>query len=353
MTLVAAPGAWDAERARFHAERKTVIGGSDAAAIMGLARWRTAFDVWWDKVGDDEPSDSMPMRQFVGLRLEPLIAEMASARLGRKYRRRTGLIRSKAYEFIGGHVDYVGLEVKTSYSAEGWGPDMATIEAADRDSWDAIPIDYLLQVQHYLYVTGWPTMTVAVLIGHDDFRTYDVPPIPALIEPMVAEEVRFWMEHVVTGDPPPVDRSDGAKAYLRARFPRATGVLRTATAEETFLIDEVRATKKVVKEAEEKAETAAARLKAAIGEDIGIAAPGVTVTWPVIERTPVTNWEAVAKAYRALLDGLRRFNMSRGWTLLEDVRPTEDGDPLDTIVSLHTSTPESYRRLNVAFSRRD
>lgn len=339
---------WQGERARFHAERRTIIGGSDAAAILGLARWRTAFDVWWDKVNDAERTDeSMPMRQFIGLRLEPLIAEMAAAKLGRKYRRRIALLRSREHEFIGGHVDYVGLEVKTSYSAEGWGPDGAEITAADRESWDAIPIDYLLQVQHYLYVTGWPRITVAVLIGHDDFRTYDVPPIPALIEPMVAEEVRFWMEHVVTGDPPPVDGSDGAKAYLRARFPRATGVLRAATPEESLLVEEVRIARQATKDAETAEETAKARLRAAIGSDIGLAGPGWTATNVNVERSPVTNWEAVAGAYRKMLIDVEGA-LGAGRTV-ESILPAE----LDAIVSLHTSTPDSYRRLNLAYSRRD
>lgn len=336
---------WAAQRAEFFAARKSIIGGSDAAAILGLSRWRTPFDVWADKVGLIEPSTEMTMRQFIGLRLEPLLGEMAAARLGRPFRRSNRLIRSKAYPFIGGHVDFVGLEVKTSYSAEGWGESGTAITAAERESWDAVPIDYLLQEQHYLYVTGWPGMTIAVLIGHDDFRTYAVEPIPELAEPMIAEEVRFWTDHVVTGLAPSIDASEGAKAYLRSRFPRATGDLRAATPEESILIEDVRQATKATREATEAEETAKNILKGRIGESLGLTAPGVSVTWPTIERKADTNWEAVAAAYRRLLLDFERAlgSPESTATLVDD---------LDAVEGLHRGTPTSYRRLNVAYSRR-
>lgn len=351
---------WESERAGFHEERRTIIGSSDAAAIMGLARWGTAMDVWAEKVGMLEPSE-LGLRQWIGLRLETLIAEMAAARLGRSFRRMpthlingrpTRMVVSRQYPYIGAHLDFVQLEVKTSYSAEGYGDDGATIDPADRDSWDAVPIDYLLQVQHQLYVTGWPRITLAVLIGHDDFRTFDVPPIPSLIVPLVAEEVRFWMEHVVTGDPPPLDASEGTRAYLRARFPRALGDLRTATPEETLLIDEARQTAAALKAADAAHELSKSRIEAVIGHDLGLRAPGVTVTWPEIERKPEIAWALVAQSYRALLDALAA---GRGWRVAlkrAGLPPDLSPERLDALVGLYTAPREPYRRINFAYSRR-
>lgn len=347
--------AWEGDRAAFHAERRTIIGGSDAAAILGLSRWRTPMDVWVDKVLDDQPPREMTMRQFIGQRLEPLLGEMAGARFGTTFRRRHGLIRSKVHPFIGGHVDFVALEVKTSYSAEGWGDDGTVVVPDDRDSWDAIPIDYLLQVQHYLYVTEWPKMHVAVLIGHDDFRTYTVERVPGLMDGMVAAEVEFWHDFVETGDPPPMDGSEGAKAYLRSRFPRASGVLRTATPEDTLLISQVRDAKAAKAEAEREDERLSNILKARIGDDVGLAAPGVTVTWPTIERKPEVNWEAIAKAYRkaieAALDAASEAWKAYGEQYGVGMTALDELD-LDAIESLHSGQPTTYRRLNIAASRR-
>jgi len=313
--------------AQWHEDRKTGIGGSDAPAVMGLSRFgRGPMSVWLDKVGMTDPKEPT-LRQWIGLRLETMIREMAEVRLGLKFRRRYGLIRSSEYPWMIGNVDFVGLEVKTSYGAEGWADDGQMI-ASDSDL-DVIPIDYLLQVQHYLIVTGWKRLFVAVLIGHDDFRTYEVHPMPGLAARIIEAEREFWHVFVVPGVPPPVDDTEASKAWLRQKYPRVMGELRAATPEETLLLDQLGLAGLNAKQAGSQYETLQARLKAAIGDDLGIRAAGVTATWPIVERKAELNWEAIARAYRAIIEGA----------------PMAD---LDAIVSLHTSTPETYRRLNVS-----
>ena len=54
-----------AERAAWLAERRSGIGGSDIAAILGLSPWKTAVDVWLDKTGqreDDTVGDAEAVR---------------------------------------------------------------------------------------------------------------------------------------------------------------------------------------------------------------------------------------------------------------------------------------------------
>lgn len=308
--------------------RRSCVGGSDAPAVMNLSRFgRTPMSVWADKVGLTKfEEQEQTLRQWVGLRLEPLIAEMAGARLDRKFVRRHGLIVSKTHPWMGGNVDYVGLECKTSRGSEGWGPDGSVI--ATMDDIGAVPIDYLIQCLHYLFVTGWKQMTLAVLIGHDDFRTYEVHPVPELTEGMVEAEREFWHEYVVPGVPPPLDDSEATREWLRQRYPRASGSLRPATPEELELLDLILDAQANEKRWNKEGETLKARLKAAIGEDLGMKGPGVVATWSSIDRQPVTDWASVAKAYRALV--------------------AAPDAQLDVIVGLHTSQPESYRRLTVS-----
>ena len=52
----------DAFRAAWLAGRKSGLGGSDAAAVLGLSKWRTAVDVYMDKLSDGhEQEQSDPM----------------------------------------------------------------------------------------------------------------------------------------------------------------------------------------------------------------------------------------------------------------------------------------------------
>src|SRR6267142_5704216 len=58
--------------------RRSGVGGSDVAAILGLSPWKSAMDVWLEKKGLlEETSD--PNREFLlelGTQLEPVIARL-------------------------------------------------------------------------------------------------------------------------------------------------------------------------------------------------------------------------------------------------------------------------------------
>ena len=53
--------------------RKKTIGGSDAAAVVGLSKWASPYSVWADKTGKvPDKEDSEAMRQ--GRDLEEYVA---------------------------------------------------------------------------------------------------------------------------------------------------------------------------------------------------------------------------------------------------------------------------------------
>jgi predicted phage-related endonuclease len=55
-------------REEFLIRRKSGIGGSDVGAIMGLSKFRTAFDVWHDKITDEinlEPNDILDLSSYL------------------------------------------------------------------------------------------------------------------------------------------------------------------------------------------------------------------------------------------------------------------------------------------------
>jgi len=189
--------------------RKKGIGGSDAGAVLGISPWKTPLQVYMDKVGAADPiqdNDSM----FWGRTLEPVIRQRYADVTNRKVVVPDTLITHPKFEFMIGNLDGITsdnrvLEIKTARSAEGWG------EPGSNE----IPDSYMIQVQHYMLITAIPVADVAVLIGGSDFRIYEVPAEPELMELMIEKETGFW-SRVINRDPPePITYQDMLLKYGR------------------------------------------------------------------------------------------------------------------------------------------
>ena len=55
--------------------RRQGIGGSDAAAILGLNPWKTPMDVWLEKTGEFTRDDEENEQMYWGTVLEAVVAE--------------------------------------------------------------------------------------------------------------------------------------------------------------------------------------------------------------------------------------------------------------------------------------
>jgi predicted phage-related endonuclease len=115
--------------------------------------------------------------------------------------------RSQQFPYMIANLDGLAdervVEVKNVRTAEGWGEPGS----------DDVPLVYLLQVQHYMVVTGKPVADVAVLIGGSDFRIYEVPADPELQTMLVSGESELW-QHVTRREPPlPVSVEDARRRW--------------------------------------------------------------------------------------------------------------------------------------------
>lgn len=178
-------------------ERRTGLGGSDAAAALGLSPWQSPFGLWEVKTGlAPGPEQNEPM--LWGKLLEDVIRREYVRRTGFQVTYRKELIRHPQFPWMFAHIDgeVAGagaiLEVKTTRDARGWG----------EPGTDEIPLHYLTQVHHYLSVTQAEICDVAVLISGQDFRTYTVRADPSLTQQLIEGEQAFW-SLVETGTPPP------------------------------------------------------------------------------------------------------------------------------------------------------
>jgi len=81
-----------------------------------------------------------------------------------------------------------------------------------RSEWEhGIPVYYEVQVQHYMTVAGVPMAYVAVLIGGNTFKLYEVDADPEVQRKLIILEGQFWQK-VTDRIRPEIDGSDAATA---------------------------------------------------------------------------------------------------------------------------------------------
>ena len=193
--------------------RKTGIGGSDCAVVLGISKWKSQWELWLEKTGQVEIEDNSDNEYIeAGNRLENTIAEWFCDKTGKKVRR-CGMLRSKEHPWMLADVDrlIVGenaiLECKTAahWKLEEWNE-------------DNIPDAYYLQVQHYLAVGGYDKAYIAVLVGGHKFIWKEIPRNDDDIAVIIEAEERFWQKNVIEKALPEADGSDGCTKAISLHF---------------------------------------------------------------------------------------------------------------------------------------
>lgn len=179
------------EKGEWLKYRKQGIGGSDAGAICGMNPYRTAMQVYYDKISDEiEEFDNEAMRQ--GREFEDYVARRFMEATGKKVRRANYMFQDEQYPFMLADVDRMivgenaGLECKTAspYMADKWQN-------------DKIPLSYQLQCYHYMAVTNADFWYIAVLIYGREFKYYKIERDEQVIEYLRTIEQNFWENHVL------------------------------------------------------------------------------------------------------------------------------------------------------------
>lgn len=242
--------------------RRNGIGGSDIAAIAGLNKYKSPMGLYLDKVGETPIEDTAGEAAYWGNVLEEVVAKEFQERTGEKVRRDNRMLAHPEYPFLMANLDrvIVGkkelLECKTSsaYRMKEWES-------------DEVPMEYLLQIMHYLAVTGYEAAHIAVLVGGQKFIHKKIERDEELIEQIIAMAADFWNNHVLTKTPPPYDGSSATSNLLSAMFPQAESEI------ETVLDDEADALIEQYYTAKEREEQAAADKKEAENKLKGMIGP--------------------------------------------------------------------------------
>jgi predicted phage-related endonuclease len=239
------------------AERRKYLGGSDAAAVLGVSSWMTPVELWQLKTGKAKPTTTpeQERRWKRGHKLEPFIRSMVIDKLADEGHD-VELLACNAryadpeYPFLSCEIDF-----ELRLDGEEINADAKSVDRFARDKWgavgtDAMPIEYVAQGMHGLGVTpGRRRRTLfAALRSWDDVDIYWLTRDDETIAAMREKEVSFWLDHVVPKVPPdPTKFSD-----VRALFPKATRPAIEATPEVLAKVERIRALER--QQAEGKAE---------------------------------------------------------------------------------------------------
>lgn len=201
--------------------RNKGIGSSDAAAVAGLDPYKTALDVYLDKVGEREPTGNLPddPQMRWGLLLEPAIGRAYTLDTGIELRRPKPA-KHPVFPFMGATADFIGddPESKTEFIVEAKSASLHMAKVWGEPGSDFIPERTIMQVQHQLAVYDLDRADVAVLIAGSDFRIYTIRRNDSLIVDLVNMEEEFWTNHVERRIPPEPDWTNPRTPELIAKM---------------------------------------------------------------------------------------------------------------------------------------
>lgn len=265
-------------------ERRTRVGASDVASILGVNPYGTAYDTWLDKRGmlkDWEGNEATGL----GNDLEPVILKYAESQFGALV---TGEVFFAEDLPLASSLDARLVDTKTPLDAKtaglvgplvgNWGPD---------DS-DEIPEQYIVQLQAQMVCTGADIAHLAALIGGRGFAKFTVRRSRPLCD-LIAERVRWFWDLVEAGTPPPESLPSAEVIRLIRRVPEKTVEI------DASLVSAWLMRKEEEKYAKEETEAAQSAMLAALGDAEAGSCPTGLLTYYAQSRK---GYEVKASTYR-------------------------------------------------------
>lgn len=197
--------------------RANYIGGSDAAAVIGLNPYVSAFSLWAEKTRQSPAFDGN-LATRTGTYLEPFVAKLFEEQTGKKVRNENASLVNSDYPWAVADVDRMvvgedaGLEIKTTSS-------LATKKFKN----GSYPPQYYVQVTHYLAVTGKAKWYLAILIGNSDFKVFEIERDESEIAALMQAEKEFWSNYVVPKIAPPPDGQEPTDESIKILYPESDG----------------------------------------------------------------------------------------------------------------------------------
>jgi predicted phage-related endonuclease len=325
------------DRQKWLQARRKGMTGTDIAALLGINPWRTALDVYLEKIGAADPKKQTQAMwwgnyletgmarlycEIEGLQAKALLRGVEIARAFPKNRVQifgTGsdaqvIVRHKQHSFLLATMDGLlpglekGLELKTSgiWGADEWG----------EQGTDQVPLHYLTQCAHYMAVSDYGSWDLAAIIGagpkiSGNLALYRIARNKSLESEIINVATRFWNNHILKKVPPEIDASAGWQPYLAKKYANGTGRVLQATKAINAIALEYRQAQLARQRAEEAEMLVRNRLAAILQS--ADKAQGIfgTLAWVRPGVRQVTNWQALAQALKPTPAQLKKFTIEQ------------------------------------------
>lgn len=271
------------------AARQRDVTSTESAALFGMSPYVTHFELWHRKHSGTAPEFKSNERMRWGNRLEAAIAHGIAEEQGweirpmKEYMRDPDARLGSSFDFVITNLgEPVHLEIKNvDYLAfrDGW------IEHED-GSIEA-PEHIELQVQHQMAVSGFKRAFIGAFIGGNRHVVIERERDEDVIRAIRHRVAEFWRTVDAGQEPEPV-MPDDTEAVIRLHQYAEPGKHLDADDEIERLVAEYRAAKDAARDAEAAAETAKARLLAAIGDAERVTGAGWKLTATMIADTQPT-----------------------------------------------------------------
>lgn len=255
--------------------RRGSIGGSDAAALLGLNEYQSRFALWAEKSGKYVPEvaeDNEAIR--LGNDLEQYVADRFTEATGKRVRRLNAILKNDKYPFAHANIDRdvigenAGLECKTT----------SNYNIAKDCTAGKIPFRYYCQCAHYMMVTEAERWYLGVLCFGRGFYHFVIERDEAEIRALEAAEKDFWQQ-VEEGKAPDIDGTSSTAEAVRMIFDKsdpAREIDLTAMQTNLLTLSKLKAQQKDLEAMIEAQQT---QIMAYMGEAERGSCDGFTVTW--------------------------------------------------------------------------
>ena len=263
--------------------RRNGIGGSDASVVMGKNPWRSIQQLWEDKTGRTPVQENSNEYTYWGNVMEGIIRKEFMNRTGLKVRQKHFMMFHPQFQFMFADVD----GIVTDERGEKCIFEAKTVSQYREEEWrdGKIPVEYMMQVQHYLAVCGMQKAYIAALIGGNHFIYHTILRDEGMIAELVHAEKQFWNYNVKCDIRPEIDDSSATKDFLDKKYRDSVKDSVKLDRSLEAVLKQYQEVESQLKDMEQKKNGLSNQLKAALGEhEEGRLENGQIVRWKRIEK---------------------------------------------------------------------